>query len=230
MTSRPHHCFRALAALLLWVSTSDLLAAGEMRMWTGASGKQVEAEFLGVSRGQIVLRTPAGKRLQTQLSSLSEADQQYITDLLKEQRAAEAARNPKPDAKLLEKYKLAHIVLSYEENRIDPNTLVVSGTVALTDNEHNTNTGALECWMLVERSDGGDNWTFVERAALPTSRGLLYGGGVSKRPSPFKVVMQTRRAMTDKTKFRVRLRNGEFDGKVFLYVTDEEYKLIKANE
>ena len=53
-------------------------AAQEMRVWTSASGKTLEASFVEQKFGQVILQPPAGDRIRINLNQLSGADQIYV--------------------------------------------------------------------------------------------------------------------------------------------------------
>lgn len=53
-------------------------AAQEVRTWTSASGKTIEAAFVEQKFGQVVLQPPEGGRIKINLNQLSSADQIYV--------------------------------------------------------------------------------------------------------------------------------------------------------
>jgi hypothetical protein len=62
--------------LLAWgVDAGEL---GEVRTWTSASGKTLEAQFAGLRDGSVILKTAAGKQMRVARSKLSAADQEYL--------------------------------------------------------------------------------------------------------------------------------------------------------
>lgn len=52
--------------------------SADIRTWTGANGKELQAEFIRESGGLVSLRTSDGQVLQTKRSSLSQNDQKYL--------------------------------------------------------------------------------------------------------------------------------------------------------
>ena len=58
--------------------TALCAAAQEMRVWTSASGKTLEASFVEQKFGQVILQPPAGDRVRINLNQLSGADQIYV--------------------------------------------------------------------------------------------------------------------------------------------------------
>jgi nucleoredoxin len=52
--------------------------AQEVRTWTSASGKTIEAAFVEQKYGQVVLQPPAGERIKINLNQLSSTDQIYV--------------------------------------------------------------------------------------------------------------------------------------------------------
>jgi thiol-disulfide isomerase/thioredoxin len=53
-------------------------AAQEIRTWTSASGKTIEASFVELKYGQVILQPPAGEPIKISLAKLSSADQIYV--------------------------------------------------------------------------------------------------------------------------------------------------------
>jgi thiol-disulfide isomerase/thioredoxin len=68
---------RGLALSLFFLGLS-VAAAQEVRQWTSASGKTIEAAFVEQKYGQVVLQPPAGERIKINLNQLSSADQIYV--------------------------------------------------------------------------------------------------------------------------------------------------------
>ena len=56
------------------------VACADTRVWTSASGKQVEAEFVELRRGDVILREPDGSRLLISLRGLSGEDRKFIAE------------------------------------------------------------------------------------------------------------------------------------------------------
>ncbi len=53
-------------------------ALAEYRVWTDKKGKELEAEFVCMSMGRVVLKAHNGKEYKPELDSLSENDQKYL--------------------------------------------------------------------------------------------------------------------------------------------------------
>ena len=79
----------------LMIAAIFVLAArpciAEMRTWTSAGGKTVEAEFVRAENGRAMLRGPDGKKMHIRFTALSKADQAYIAKLYSEVREKAAA-------------------------------------------------------------------------------------------------------------------------------------------
>ncbi|MCR4415546.1 MAG: SHD1 domain-containing protein [Thermoguttaceae bacterium] len=72
-------------------------ASAEVRTWTHKSGSPtVEADFIDANNGQVWLRVPSGGTFNVPLDSLSQADQDYVRDLLAREHAQRAALAPRP--------------------------------------------------------------------------------------------------------------------------------------
>lgn len=95
--------FSSLALLTLHVSAGD---SPPSRTWTdAASGRTIEAEFLGLSDGKIRLRTPDGRAWELSLTRLIQADRDFVEQTVKFQQgrtgsAAHSAPKPKESARL----------------------------------------------------------------------------------------------------------------------------------
>lgn len=63
-----------------WMQESHTAAAhnSTVRLWTKNNGKTVEAEYLSLVAGRVILKTSQGKRVKIQLDDLSPADTKYI--------------------------------------------------------------------------------------------------------------------------------------------------------
>ena len=68
---------RWIALLMLSVSVPPT-GAQEVRTWTSASGKTIEASFVEQKSGQVVLQLPGGEKTKINLNQLSGADQIYV--------------------------------------------------------------------------------------------------------------------------------------------------------
>jgi hypothetical protein len=67
--------------ILLAISLPLLLGSvcnAELRTWTAVNGKEVEAEFVSNSDGQVSLKMKSGKVFEVSLNKLSKADQEFI--------------------------------------------------------------------------------------------------------------------------------------------------------
>lgn len=81
---------KTIAYLLSGALFATALTLAEARTWTNSSGKQLEAEFLGSTGGQVQLKRQAdGKSFTIPLSSLSEADQAFVKEQASSPGAAE---------------------------------------------------------------------------------------------------------------------------------------------
>ena len=65
---------RPLLLSLLLVATVAWADNGLMRVWTAGSGKKVEAEMVRRDGSRVVLKTPDGKEIGINASSLSKHD------------------------------------------------------------------------------------------------------------------------------------------------------------
>lgn len=68
---------RWFALSLAWICLQSA-AAQEVRIWTSASGKTMEASFVEQKYGQVILRKPDGGMIKINLNQLSSADQIYV--------------------------------------------------------------------------------------------------------------------------------------------------------
>ncbi len=68
----------------LWIGLLILLTVGgavvraETRMWTDKNGNTIEAEFVKIFSGKVVLKLPNGKQVKVPQSGLSQKDQDYL--------------------------------------------------------------------------------------------------------------------------------------------------------
>lgn len=69
---------RCWIALLLLSTSIPLACAQEIRTWTSASGKTLEAAFVEQKFGQVVLQPAEGEKIKINLNQLSGADQIYV--------------------------------------------------------------------------------------------------------------------------------------------------------
>lgn len=82
----------ALLSLLLCLPGAS---AQEVRTWTSASGKTLEASFVELNADLVVLQLPGGERMKIRLNQLSAADQVHARSLA---RPAGTAAAPAPGA------------------------------------------------------------------------------------------------------------------------------------
>ena len=68
---------RMISVLLLLCLSA--ICNAELRTWTAVNGKEVEAEFVSNSDGQVTLKLKSGKIFEVALNKLSEADQNFVT-------------------------------------------------------------------------------------------------------------------------------------------------------
>lgn len=62
------------------VGLCPLLAGAETRVWTSQSGSRIEAEFVRLQEGDVLLRAVDGREFKIGLSRLSEPDQQFVRE------------------------------------------------------------------------------------------------------------------------------------------------------
>lgn len=82
-------------ALLSILLVLPCAAAQEVRTWTSASGKTLEASFVELNADLVVLQLPGGERMKIRLNQLSAADQVHARSLA---RPAGTAAAPAPGA------------------------------------------------------------------------------------------------------------------------------------
>lgn len=66
-----------LVIVLVWVISGAAVRA-EMRMWTDKKGNSIEAEFVKIFSGKVVLKLANGKQVKVPQSGLSKEDQEYL--------------------------------------------------------------------------------------------------------------------------------------------------------
>jgi hypothetical protein len=59
-----------------------MLSHGEMRIWTSIKGDTVEAEYISIMSGKVVLKRPDGKQLKVPASGLCVADRDYLASMI----------------------------------------------------------------------------------------------------------------------------------------------------
>jgi predicted esterase len=77
---------RFVFVLLFTVFSASFLAvAGEIRTWTAADGRTLEAEFISANERNVTLRRKSdGKRFTLSLDKISEADREWVAETLEE--------------------------------------------------------------------------------------------------------------------------------------------------
>lgn len=78
-------CIFLYVGLLLWclgVTLAPTAHAAEMRTWASDCGATLEARYLTLEQGMIMLESPEGRRMGIEPERLSEADQQYVLERL----------------------------------------------------------------------------------------------------------------------------------------------------
>lgn len=68
---------KRLGILLIFILLSHVRAQ-EVRTWTSASGKTMEASFVERKFDQVILQLPGGEKMKIRLNQLSSADQIYV--------------------------------------------------------------------------------------------------------------------------------------------------------
>ena len=66
-----------LVILIVWVIGGTAIHA-EMRIWTDKKGNSIEAEFVKLFSGKVVLKTAAGKQIKVPQNGLSQKDLEYL--------------------------------------------------------------------------------------------------------------------------------------------------------
>ena len=88
-----------LYTILLFASLCGSVLADDVRLWTDSTGKfKTEAEFVSYGDGVVTLRKPGtDKTVKIPLERLSDPDQEYVDDLLREMEQQEdGEQKPKP--------------------------------------------------------------------------------------------------------------------------------------
>ena len=71
-----------IIGILIVLAIGEVAARAEMRMWTDKKGNSIEADFVNIVAGKVILKTPAGKQLKVPQSGLSNADQIYLANAI----------------------------------------------------------------------------------------------------------------------------------------------------
>lgn len=81
--------------LILALCWPSLLQAGAMREWTNAEGRKLKAELVKYehAKGAVTVRTSKGRTFNLKVSTLSEADQQWLEELKARMDAWEAKKD-----------------------------------------------------------------------------------------------------------------------------------------
>ncbi len=85
--------------IVFQVATSGAETGSAMRTWTSVSGATVEAQYVGMERGELVLRGSDGREFVIRPDQLSEADQQYVREQLDIVAEEQPVAADEPDAK-----------------------------------------------------------------------------------------------------------------------------------
>lgn len=73
---------KILTIALVALFAAELTSLAEMRTWTDKKGNTVEAEFVKLVAGKVVLKTASGKQVKVPQSGLSETDQEYLKNAI----------------------------------------------------------------------------------------------------------------------------------------------------
>lgn len=69
--------------IILFFALLPIVHAQEVRIWTSASGKTIEASFVERQYDQAVLQMPGGEKMKIRLNQLSRTDQIYVDSQVK---------------------------------------------------------------------------------------------------------------------------------------------------
>src|ERR1700722_12044673 len=90
----------AIAVVTLLTSVALVLAGGELRTWTDATGQfKIDAKFVAQDKGKVTLEGKDGKRFEIEAAKLSAADQKHLANLVKKPTVADPFK-PVTPAKL----------------------------------------------------------------------------------------------------------------------------------
>ncbi len=70
-----------LVILIVWVIGGTTVHA-EMRVWTDKKGNSIEAEFVKIFSGKVVLKTAEGKQIKVPQNGLSQKDLEYLKNVV----------------------------------------------------------------------------------------------------------------------------------------------------
>lgn len=73
---------KLLTGILIVLIVGGTIAHAEMRMWTDKKGNSIEAEFVKLFSGKVVLKTKAGKQVKVPQSGLSQKDIDYLKNVI----------------------------------------------------------------------------------------------------------------------------------------------------
>ena len=77
-----HRFDRLIALAVLAMLTSVVVAGGDIRTWSDATGKfKIEAKFMSQDKGKVTLEGKDGKRFEIEVGKLSAADQKHLAEL-----------------------------------------------------------------------------------------------------------------------------------------------------
>ena len=88
---------RSLFILFLALSALSSFAIEEVRTWTSASGKTIEAAFVESRFGEVILQTPDGEKMRIRLNQLSSKDQIYAGSASRPSATAEPEVEANPE-------------------------------------------------------------------------------------------------------------------------------------
>jgi hypothetical protein len=113
-------------SLWLWLVLGVAQVQAESRTWTNSSGKTIQAEFGGVSAGQVKLMLAEGKQASVPLASLSAEDQAWIR--IQPAPASNASRVPAEKRRMPDQVKEPLLYTTIRVVREEPgNCLYESG-------------------------------------------------------------------------------------------------------
>lgn len=197
--------FVIAACLALAIGTD--MAFG--RKWTDKAGKySIEAEFLEVVDGQVLLKRDDGKTGRVPLDNLSEADQTYVREIIQASRAKKSFA-PKDDKPVAEVPSPSSAVgasegsgaaSGQEQAKQSIRTVVVEG-VGLTEKEARDNAFS----NAVQSAIGVlvDATTLVKNDQLITDKVLTYSNGYIQQ---FKVISTSSKGGTTRTRIQADVK------------------------
>ncbi len=73
---------RLLIGIMIVLAIGAMGTFAEMRTWTDKKGNSIEAEFVSIFSGKVVLKTASGKQVKVPQSGLSAKDQKYLENAI----------------------------------------------------------------------------------------------------------------------------------------------------